>query len=85
MGISDEMINNTIKSQILIHFIVPFSLAVVHTIVAMKILSTVISSAESNVMLGFNLTVSIVMTGILIVYILYLYTTYILYKNISSE
>lgn len=85
MGISDEMINNTIKSQILIHFIVPFTLAIIHTIAAMKILNKATNSGQINIVLGFNLTVAIVMTGILIVYILYLYCTYILYKNIIRD
>ncbi len=85
IGVSDNMISKTIFTQILIHFMAPLMLAIVHSIVALAI----VGKMSRNVGLAFlfKLGPTIFITGIIVigVYGSYLYAAYTGYKNIVKN
>lgn len=85
IGASDDMINKTIFIQILIHFIAPLSLALIHSLVGIQIMKR-LSEYEGGLEI-FKLGPTVIVTGvvILIIYGGYFYTTYLGYKNIVKN
>ncbi|SKC76890.1 FtsX-like permease family protein [Maledivibacter halophilus] len=85
IGVSDNMINKTIFTQILIHFMAPLMLAISHSIMALII----VGKLSRNVGLAFlfKLGPTILITGIIVigVYGSYLYAAYTGYKNIIKN
>ncbi|MGF7059602.1 FtsX-like permease family protein [Brassicibacter mesophilus] len=85
IGVSDNMINKTIFTQILIHFMAPLMLAISHSIMALVI----VGKLSRNVGLAFlfKLGPTIFITGIIVigVYGSYLYAAYTGYKNIIKN
>jgi putative ABC transport system permease protein len=85
IGASDHMINKTIFTQILIHFMAPLMLALVHSIVALAIVGRL--SKYAGVLAIFKLGPTIFMTGfiVIVIYGSYLYAAYTGYKNIVKN
>lgn len=81
IGVSDDMINKSIFVQILIHFMLPLSLALIHFIAALQIINRI---SEYG---GFNIGSTIILTAgvIIIIYASYFYATYLGYKNIVKN
>lgn len=82
LGVNEKMINKAIFIQTLIYFALPISLAFIHSIVGIKVVSDFISLLDKP-----NIKYSSISTAIIliIVYISYFYTTYIGYKNIVKN
>lgn len=79
LGASKKEINKTIFTQTLIYFSVPVALALVHSIVGIRVANDFISMYNQPDIGG----ASIITAGIfVIVYLVYFYTTYTGYKNI---
>ncbi|MBU5674906.1 FtsX-like permease family protein [Alkaliphilus sp. MSJ-5] len=85
IGASDHMINKTIFTQILIHFMAPLMLALVHSIVALVIIGRL--SKYAGLLAIFKLGPTIFITGIVVIVIYgsYLYAAYTGYKNIVKS
>ncbi|GAA0181964.1 ABC transporter permease [Clostridium sediminicola] len=81
IGASKEMINKSILSQIIIHFMAPLALALIHSIAGFMILNR--ARASSFLEIGFTITITVVV--VTIIYGGYLYATYIGYKNIIKN
>ncbi|WP_160198165.1 FtsX-like permease family protein [Senegalia massiliensis] len=85
IGVSNNMINKTIFTQILIHFMAPLMLSIVHSIVALAIIGKL--SRNVGLVFLFKLGPTIFITGIIVigVYGTYLYAAYTGYKNIVKN
>lgn len=84
MGVADETINKSIFTQIIVHYMLPFCLACIHSVAALQILNRVQSSGflliRTNLVTGIMVTI-----GILIIYGGYAYATYLGYKDIVRD
>lgn len=82
LGVNEKMINKAIFIQTLIYFALPISLAFIHSIVGIKVVSDFISLVDKP-----NIKYSSISTAVIliIVYVSYFYTTYIGYKNIVKN
>lgn len=82
LGVSEKMINKAIFIQILIYFALPISLAFIHSIVGVKVVSDAITIYNSP-----NIKYSSISTAIIliVVYFGYFYVTYITYKDIVKN
>lgn len=82
LGVNEKMINKIIFIQILIYFALPISLAFIHSIVGVKVVSDVITLYDNP-----NIKHSSIATAIIliVVYFAYFYTTYVGYKNIVKN
>ncbi|MCM1992227.1 FtsX-like permease family protein [Oceanirhabdus seepicola] len=85
IGASEQMINKSIFTQILIHFMTPLSLALIHSVIGLKIMNTLSKSA--GLLITFEFGPTIIITGVVIfmIYGGYFYTTYLGYKNIVKN
>ena len=82
LGASTKSINKTIFVQTLIYFSIPVALAVVHSVVGIKVANDFISMLSQPDIGG----TSLITAGIfLIVYMIYFYITYSGYKNIVKN
>lgn len=82
IGASQKMINRTIKTQIVIYFCIPLSLALVHSYVGIKTASILISTI-GNVNISEAVGKSLI--AVVIIYIGYMIATYIGSKNMLKE
>lgn len=82
LGANEKMINKTIFIQTLIYFGLPISLALIHSIIGIKVIYTFIESLYNP-----DIKYTIISTAIIfvVVYFAYFYTTYIGYKNIVKN
>lgn len=82
LGVNEKMINKAIFIQTLIYFALPISLAFIHSIVGIKVVSDFIALLDKP-----NIKYSSISTAVIliIVYISYFYTTYIGYKSIVKN
>lgn len=82
IGANDAMINRSIFIQTLVYFSLPLILAFIHSVVAVKVISTFIS-----VFGAIDIGVSSIITAMIfvVVYIGYFYATYSGYKNIIKN
>ncbi|WP_371025135.1 FtsX-like permease family protein [Paraclostridium ghonii] len=82
IGANEKMINKTIFVQTLIYFGVPISLAFIHSIVGIKVVTDYISLLGSP-----DIRYTSIITAIIfvVVYFGYFYVTYIGYKNIVKN
>ncbi|MCT4593413.1 MAG: ABC transporter permease [Anaeromicrobium sp.] len=84
IGACDHMINKSIFLQILIHFMLPFTLGLMHSVVGLQIINRLRKSV--GLLLGVKLIpVVIVILGIMVIYGVYFYATYLAYKNIVKN
>lgn len=74
IGTDEEMINKSILSQIGIYFMIPLSLAIVHSIVGLKISSDIVSIVGNGAIMNYIIVTIII---ILIVYGGYFMATYV--------
>ena len=82
LGASLKSINKTIFAQTLVYFSIPFALALVHSVVGIKVANDFISIYNQP---DIGLT-SLITAGIfMIVYVIYFYITYSGYKNIVKN
>lgn len=82
LGVSIKQINKTIFSQVLIYFSLPICLAIIHSIVGLKLISDILRLYnEPDIFVPSLITMGI----ILIVYLLYFYVTYGTYKNVVKN
>lgn len=79
IGATDSMINKTIFAQTMIHFTLPLGLAFIHSTVAIYVITEFIKMFGRP-----NIGVSSIATALifLVIYLGYLYATYVGYKNI---
>ena len=82
IGASQKMINRTIKTQIVIYFCIPLSLALVHSYVGIKTASVLISTI-GNVNISEAVGKSLI--AVVVIYIGYMVATYIGSKNMLKE
>ena len=82
LGVNEKMINKAIFIQTLIYFALPISLAFIHSIVGIKVVSEFITLLDKP-----NIKYSSISTAVIliIVYLSYFYITYIGYKNIVKN
>ena len=82
IGAVKTMINKSIFSQVCIFFMLPLSLAIVHSIVGVRVVNSYLMALGSS-----NQINSILLTALIIVIVYggYLYGTYISYKNIIDN
>lgn len=82
LGANEKMINKTIFIQTLIYFGLPISLALIHSIIGIKVIYTFIESLYNP-----DIKYTLISTAIIfvVVYFAYFYTTYIGYKNIVKN
>ncbi|MBU3172458.1 FtsX-like permease family protein [Clostridium estertheticum] len=79
LGANEKMIDKTIFVQTLIYFSLPVSLAIIHSVVGIKVTSNLINSLqETNV----NSSALVAALIFIVIYAGYFYTTYVGYKNI---
>jgi putative ABC transport system permease protein len=84
MGASEKMIHKSIFIQIIVHFMLPLGLALVHAVVGLQILNRLQKSSDFPI--GIELLPAImVVIGIIMIYSGYAYVTYIGYKNIVEN
>lgn len=82
LGVSVKGINKTILAQVSTYFSLPVGLAIIHSIVGLKVISDLLQNFNKpNIFIPSLITMSI----ILIVYALYFYVTYTTYKNIVKN
>ena len=82
IGATQKMINKTIFTQTLIYFMLPLTLALVHSIVGIAVVNDFITMfGKSNILISSIITALV----IVIVYGGYFYATYIGYKNIVKN
>ncbi|CEN25555.1 FtsX-like permease family protein [Paraclostridium sordellii] len=82
IGANDKMINKSIFVQTLIYFSLPVSLAFIHSIIGIKVVSEFIAMYDKPDIGGSSLMTAIIF---LIIYIGYFYATYTGYKNIVKS
>lgn len=82
IGANERMINKTIFMQTGIYFSLPVILALIHSVVGIKMMSDTISNVYQ-----LDITLPALMTAFIfiIVYVGYFFTTYIGYKNIVKS
>lgn len=82
IGANDKMINKTIFIQTLIYFTLPIGLALIHSIVGIRIINDFVTMFNKP-----NISSSSIMTAILflIIYAGYFFATYTGYKNIVKN
>ena len=73
------MINKSILKQTLIYFMAPLSLAIIHSIIGMKVVNEVFATYNKNLFSNSSIIIALALT---IIYGGYFYTTYISFKNI---
>lgn len=79
LGVNDKSLKKSIFTQILIYFTLPVGVALVHSIVGIKVISNFISLFNTPNILGSSL---ITVGFLMLIYIIYFYTTYKSYKDI---
>ncbi|MBU3216113.1 ABC transporter permease [Clostridium estertheticum] len=79
LGANEKMIDKTIFVQTLIYFSLPVSLALIHSVVGIKVTSNLINSLQET-----NISSSALVAALIfiVIYAGYFYTTYVGYKNI---
>ena len=82
IGVDNNMINRSLLVQIAIYFMVPLSLALVHSIVGLKVSSDIVSAFGSGSMMT-QITISIVL--LVVVYGGYFLATYLGAKKMVKE
>ncbi|TKI74988.1 FtsX-like permease family protein [Bacillus mycoides] len=82
IGSNGTMINKTIFIQTFIYFSLPVILALIHSVVGIYVVNDFINAFQE-----IDITLPALMTGLvfLLVYVVYLYTTYVGYKNIVKS
>lgn len=79
IGATKELINKTILQQNLIYFMMPLTLAIIHSIVGMIVINKIFSAYSSSLIGSSSLMISLALA---IIYGGYLYATYVGSKNI---
>ncbi|MPQ31210.1 ABC transporter permease [Clostridium estertheticum] len=79
VGANEKMIDKTIFIQTLIYFSLPVSLALIHSVVGIKVTSNVINSLQET---NINSSALVAALIFIVIYAGYFYTTYVGYKNI---
>ncbi|MCB2356390.1 FtsX-like permease family protein [Clostridium estertheticum] len=79
LGANEKMIDKTIFVQTLIYFSLPVSLALIHSVVGIKVTSNLINSLQET---NINSSALVAALIFIVIYAGYFYTTYIGYKNI---
>lgn len=82
LGVSNREINKTIFTQVFIYFSAPICLAIVHSIVGIKVMNDFRKTFNRP---SIFLPSFVVMIVILIVYLLYFYVTYTTYTNVVKN
>lgn len=84
IGASEKMIHKSIFIQIIVHFMLPLGLALVHAVVGLQILNRLQKSSDFPIGIEL-LPAMMVVIGITMIYSGYAYITYIGYKNIVEN
>ncbi|SDW23034.1 putative ABC transport system permease protein [Paenibacillus sp. CF384] len=79
IGATDKMINQTIFKQTLIYFIVPFLVAVMHTVVGLRIMNEFFATHDRSI---YGSSAGMLAVILILIYAGYFYTTYSGYKSI---
>jgi len=79
IGVTDKLINKTILQQNLIYFMLPLTLAIIHSIVGMIVVNRIFSAFSSGIIGSSSVMISL---ALVIIYGGYFYATYIGSKNI---
>ena len=82
LGASRNSINKTIFTQTLVYFSIPIILALIHSIVGIKVANNFISIYNQPDIVGSSIVTACIF---IIVYSIYFYTTYTGYKNIVKS
>jgi len=82
IGATNELINKTILQQNLIYFMMPLTLAIIHSIVGMIVINKIFSAYSSSLIGSSSLMISLALA---IIYGGYLYATYVGSKNIVRK
>jgi len=82
LGANKKMIDKTIFVQTLIYFSLPVSLALIHSVVGIKVTSDFINSLQK---IDINSSALVTALIFIVIYAGYFYTTYIGYKNIVKN
>lgn len=82
LGVNEKMINKAIFIQILIYFALPISLALIHSIVGVKVVSDFISLLGNPTIKYSSIATAMIL---IVIYFAYFYATYIGYKNIVKN
>ncbi|MBK5487506.1 ABC transporter permease [Bacillus sp. TH17] len=82
IGSNGTMIDKTIFIQTFVYFSLPVILALIHSVVGIYVVNDFINAFQE-----IDITLPALMTGLvfLVVYVVYLYTTYVGYKNIVKS
>lgn len=79
IGVTDRLINKAMLQQILMYFMLPLALAIIHSIVGMIVINRIFSAYSSDLIGSASLIISLALA---IIYGIYFYATYIGSKNI---
>ncbi len=82
LGANEKMIDKTIFVQTLIYFSLPVSLALIHSVVGIKVTSDFINSLQK---IDINSSALVAALIFIVIYAGYFYTTYVGYKNIVKN
>ncbi|SMC26999.1 putative ABC transport system permease protein [Clostridium acidisoli DSM 12555] len=82
LGANKKMIDKTIFVQIFIYFSLPVSLALIHSVVGIKVTSDFINNLQK---IDINSSALVTALIFIIIYAGYFYTTYVGYKNIVKN
>ena len=82
IGATKSMINKSIFSQVIIFFILPLAVSIVHSYVGINVVNKYLMALGSGDQLKSILVTALIM---LIVYGGYFYATYVAYKNIANN
>ncbi|GCD12390.1 FtsX-like permease family protein [Clostridium tagluense] len=82
LGANEKMIDKTIFVQTLIYFSLPVSLALIHSVVGIKVTSDLLNSLQKT---NINSSALVAALIFIVIYAGYFYTTYVGYKNIVKS
>jgi len=82
IGVTEKLINKAILQQILIYFMIPLVLAIVHSIIGMLVINKIFSAYSSSLIGSSSLFISLALA---IIYGGYFYATYVGSKNIVNN
>ncbi len=82
IGTPERMINKSILVQNLIYFMIPLALAIIHSIVGIRVGSELFVASKDSGFVGSTL---MIVSALVIIYGGYFYTTYVGFKNIVKS
>ncbi|ERK29885.1 FtsX-like permease family protein [Clostridium intestinale] len=82
IGVTEKMINKSILKQTLIYFMAPLTLAIIHSIIGIRVINEVFNTYNKSLLGNSSIIIAF---ALVIIYGGYFYATYISFKNIVKN